>query len=68
MPANQQPLGDMAYQSTKALVIKPQSAAAPASPGDMVFQLVSNTLLRIRVQGSDGVLRWADINLIDTVS
>ena len=56
-------LGRMAFQSPEGVVIRPQGAAAPAGPGDMVFQLASNTSLVVRVMGSDGVVRSTTLTL-----
>ena len=50
-------LGNMAFQSSDAVLITPQASATPKSPGEMLFQLSSNTSLVIKVMGSDGVVR-----------
>ena len=65
--ANQAPLnallGRCAYQDPAALVLEPQASVTPAEPGDMVFQLTSNTSLTIKVKGLDGVVRSASLTL-----
>ena len=45
------------------LTIKPDATAVPASNGQMVFELTSNTQLKIKVKGSDGVVRSASLTL-----
>lgn len=65
--ANQVPLngmlGTMAFQSAKGVVVQPQATVVPAMPGDMVFQLTSDTSLTIKVKGSDSVIRSVVLTL-----
>jgi hypothetical protein len=61
-PSNGQ-LGRLAFQDPEALVLEPASSATPSRPGEMVFQLTSNTALAVRVMGSDGVVRSATLTL-----
>lgn len=56
-------MGRMAFQDPEACVLKPQAGAVPMEPGDMVFELVSNTSLKVWVRGSDGTLRSASLTL-----
>lgn len=56
-------LGRLAFQEPDALVLEPPASATPQRPGDMVFQLTSNTSLTIKVKGSDGVVRSANLTL-----
>lgn len=56
-------LGSAATQNVDSFTIKPSSSADPMSNGDMVFRLLSNTSLEIRVKGSDGVIRKATLGL-----
>lgn len=56
-------LGDMAFQSSDGIALKPQASATPLDVGDMVFQLTSNTALAIKVRGSDGVVRSGTVTL-----
>ena len=46
-----------------ALKIKPSASATPTNNGDMAFELTSNTTLKIKVKGSDGVVRSASLTL-----
>ena len=41
-----------------------QNTATPISLGEIVFQLTSNTQLTIKVKGTDGVIRSANITLV----
>lgn len=45
------------------LVLTPPASVSPASNGDMTFELTSNTSLKIKVRGSDGVIRAATLAL-----
>jgi hypothetical protein len=45
------------------LHLYPLTSIAPISNGEMVFELTSNTQLKIKVQGSDGVIRTASLTL-----
>lgn len=56
-------LGDMAFQSSNAVVLKPQASATPAGIGDMTFELTNNTTLVVKVKGSDGTVRSATLTL-----
>ena len=62
LPLNQY-LGTMAFQSMESVIIKPQASAVPNDPTDMVFELTSNTSLKIKVMGSDGTVRSATLTL-----
>jgi hypothetical protein len=62
VPTNQM-LGRMAAQNPNAMVLEPQPGATPAKPGDMVFELTTNTTLTIKVKGTDGVVRSGAIAL-----
>ena len=42
---------------------KPLTSATPPSNGDMMFELTSNTQLKVKVKGSDGVVRSATLTL-----
>lgn len=48
--------------NANGIVFRPQ-AATPANNGDAVFSLVSNTEIRLRFRGSDGVVRQASLTL-----
>lgn len=65
--ANQVPtngmLGRLAFQNPDAVVLEPQASATPVKPGDMVFQLTSNTALAVKVMGTDGTVRTAVLTL-----
>lgn len=65
--ANQVPtngmLGGMAFQEPESVVIKPQPNVNPGGVGAMVFELVSDTSLKIKVKGSDGTVRSATLTL-----
>ncbi|MDP2128181.1 MAG: hypothetical protein Q8K97_12475 [Pseudohongiella sp.] len=56
-------LGDMAKQSSNAVVLRPQAGVTPHAPGDMVFQLSDNETLVIKVKGLDGVVRSTEFLL-----
>lgn len=56
-------LGDMATQSSKGLIVQPQAIASPHIPGDMVFELTSDTSLKVKVKGSDGIVRSVTLTL-----
>lgn len=43
---------------------RPPALANPATNGELSFELTDNTLLKIKVRGSDGVVRSASIPLI----
>jgi hypothetical protein len=46
-----------------SLTQKPAASATPASNGQMVFELTSNTTLKVKVKGSDGTVRSATLTL-----
>lgn len=46
-----------------ALTIKPSASATPANNGDMTFELTNDTTLKVKVKGSDGVVRSASLTL-----
>ena len=56
-------LGDLASMNSDAFAIKPQASVNPNGIGEMVFQLISNTSLVVKVKGSDGVVRSATLTL-----
>lgn len=62
LPANGM-LGDMAFQSAKAVTFKPSSSAAPAEVGDMVIEATSNTTLTFKLRGTDGTVRSGTLTL-----
>lgn len=62
VPTNQM-LGGMAFQNPESVTLKPPASAVPATVGDLVFQLTSNTSLVIKVKGSDGVVRSTTLTL-----
>jgi hypothetical protein len=43
--------------------VKPLTSTNPTNNGEMVFELTSNTQLKIKVKGSDGVIRSASLTL-----
>lgn len=45
------------------LILTPPASAIPASNGQMVFELTSNTSLKIKVKGSDGTVRSTTLTL-----
>jgi hypothetical protein len=57
-------LGRMAFQNPESVVLQPVATANPLQPGDMVFQLTSNTSLAIKVCGSDGIVRTVSLTLV----
>jgi hypothetical protein len=50
-------------QTSGNLTIKPGSAVTPVNLGEMTFQATSNTTVTIKLKGSDGIVRTADITL-----
>lgn len=44
-------------------IITPSASVTPATNGDMVFELTSNTQLKIKVKGSDSVVRSVSLTL-----
>ena len=55
--------GAISIDSDKIMTKNITGSATPVSNMDMVFQLTSNTQLTIKVKGSDGVVRSANITL-----
>lgn len=49
--------------SENGIRTKPNTSISPTSNGEMVFELTSNTQLKIKVKGSDGVVRTASLTL-----
>ncbi|MEG2749532.1 MAG: hypothetical protein RR939_08970 [Acinetobacter sp.] len=45
------------------LTLKPSTSVTPSNNGDMTFELTSDTQLKIKVRGSDGVVRSATLTL-----
>lgn len=45
------------------LTLKPSTSVTPGNNGDMTFELTSDTQLKIKVRGSDGVVRSATLTL-----
>ncbi|MDH0115886.1 sialate O-acetylesterase, partial [Rhizobium pusense] len=45
------------------IIFRPQASAIPSINGQMAFELASNTSLIVRVRGSDGVVRSANLVL-----
>lgn len=45
------------------LTFQPAASATPANPGDLTFELTSNSSLKIKVKGQDGVVRSATLPL-----
>lgn len=62
IPLNQY-LGDLAFQSADSLIIRPPADSTPHLPGSMTFQLTNNTTLTIKVKGTDGTVRSANLTL-----
>lgn len=62
VPLNQY-LGNMAFMNNDVVVLKLQASTTPQQVGSMVFQLTSDTSLTIKVRGSDGTVRSANITL-----
>lgn len=44
-------------------VLRPAASATPASNGELVFELPDDTQLKIKVRGSDGIVRSVTLNL-----
>lgn len=62
IPLNQF-LGDLAYQTSRSLVLNPAASVRPHESGNMVFELTSDTTLKIKVKGSDGITRYVQFTL-----
>lgn len=62
VPLNQY-LGNLAFQSSDAVVLNPVALAVPSGIGDMVFQLTNDTTLLVKVKGSDGTIRSTTLTL-----
>lgn len=56
-------LGRLAFQNPEAVVLEPQASATPQKPGDMVFQLTTDTTLLVKVRGLDGTVRSVSLTL-----
>ena len=57
-------LGTIALQDATNVIIQPQPSVTPATNGNMMFELTSNTTLTIKVKGSDGIVRSATLALV----
>lgn len=55
--------GTHALQVNGGIRFRPQSSAAPINNGDLVFEATSNTELKIKLKGTDGVVRTATLSL-----
>lgn len=44
-------------------IVRPQAGVNPIINGDLLFELVDNTTLKVKVKGSDGVVRSATLTL-----
>lgn len=55
---------DVAMFQGLASIKRPPANANPATNGELVFELTDNTMLKIKVRGSDGIVRSASIPLI----
>ena len=53
----------MSMDEVGNLAISPKATANPTNNGDLVFELTSNTQLKVKVKGSDGVVRSATLTL-----
>lgn len=62
IPLNQN-LGKLAFQNPESLVLKPSSSVTPLLIGDVVFELTSNSVLKIKAKGTDGVVRSATLTM-----
>lgn len=51
------------WNSLLGLVLAPKVSATPTINGEMTFELTSNTQLKVKVMGSDGVVRSATLAL-----
>ena len=56
-------LGNLAFMSSEAFVLKPQADVSPQLLGSAVFQLTNNTTLVIKVKGLDGTIRSTTLTL-----
>lgn len=45
------------------VIMRPKTSDTPGKAGDMVFELTSNTQLKIKVRGSDGTVRSVSLTL-----
>jgi hypothetical protein len=54
----------MAITEGGSFIMTPAEVANPVNNGEMVFELTSNELLTIKVMGSDGVIRTAELPLL----
>ena len=53
----------MSMDQVGNLAISPKTTANPTNNGDLVFELTSNTQLKIKLKGSDGVVRSVALTL-----
>jgi hypothetical protein len=53
----------MSIDNNGNVIQRPNASAAPSNNGDMMFELTSNTQLKIKVKGSDGVVRSTSLTL-----
>lgn len=64
---NNREFGSSSARASKSWVVDahtfPLTSVSPTINGEMVFELTSNTQLKIKVQGSDGVIRTASLTL-----
>ena len=60
-------LGDLAFQSRKTLVLEPQASIVPRGNEELSFERISNTVVRLNYRGTDGVLRFIDFNVSDSL-
>lgn len=56
-------LGNLAFMSNEAFVLRPQASVDPQNLGSAVFQLTNNTTLVIKVKGLDGTVRSTTLTL-----
>lgn len=53
----------LSWDGSSNIVLYPQASVTPANNGDMMFELTSNTQLKIKVKGSDGTVRSTSLTL-----
>ncbi|MFA3655676.1 hypothetical protein KWF60_14370, partial [Acinetobacter baumannii] len=53
----------MSMDEVGNLAISPKAIANPTNNGDLVFELTSDTQLKVKVKGSDGIVRSATLTL-----
>jgi len=54
---------DAKLDITKGIEFRPGASETPTNNGDVVFELTSNTVLTVKVKGSDGTVRKATLTL-----